>query len=116
MLPSAFLHQLITAPDYAGEMVHVEQIPASEAVLGSPNTELSQKLLKRLRARGVAGLYRHQANAIDLVMGGAHVVVNSPSASGKSLCYQIPTLHTLVNEPAATALYMFPTKALYSKI
>ena len=112
MLPSAFLHQLITAPEYEGELVHVEQIPASEAVLGSPDSELAPKLLKRLKARGVADLYRHQANAIDLVLGGSHVVVNSPSASGKSLCYQIPTLHMLVNDPNATALYMFPTKAL----
>ena len=112
MLPSAFLHQLITAPEYEGELVHVEQIPASEAVPGTLETELAPKLLKRLKTRGVSNLYRHQALAIDRVLGGSNVVINSPSASGKSLCYQVPTLHTLVNEPAATALYLFPTKAL----
>ncbi len=112
MLPSAFLHQLITAPDYDGELVHVEQIPASEPVFGELSHELAPALAKRLSAAGIEALYRHQANAVDLLLDGKHVVVNSPSASGKSLCYQIPTLHTLVQDKDATALYLFPTKAL----
>ncbi len=112
MLPSAFLHQVITSPEYDGELVHVEQIPASEAVYGSLESLLAPAVAARLRKVGIHALYRHQANAIDLLLGGAHVVVNSPSASGKSLCYQVPTLDALVRDKDATALYLFPTKAL----
>jgi DEAD/DEAH box helicase domain-containing protein len=112
MLPSAFLHQLITAQGYDGELVHVEQLPASEPVYGELSHPLAPALAARLRAAGVTQLYRHQARAVDLLLDGKHVVVNSPSASGKSLCYQAPTLHTLVQDKDATALYLFPTKAL----
>jgi DEAD/DEAH box helicase domain-containing protein len=112
MLPSAFIHQLITAPDYEGELVHVERIPASEPVYGTLSHDLVPALVARMRAAGVERLYRHQVRAVDLLLDGKHVMVNSPSASGKSLCYQVPTLHTLVQDADATALFMFPTKAL----
>ena len=112
MLPSAFLHQLITAPDYEGELVHVEHIPASEPVYGALSHTLEPALVARLRAAGITELFRHQARAVDLLLDGTNVVVNSPSASGKSLCYQVPTLQSLVQDKNATALYLFPTKAL----
>ena len=112
MHPSAFLHQLIVAPEYEGELVHVECIPASEPVYGELRNALSPKLAKRLSKVGTSQLYRHQASAVDLLIEGHHVVVNAPSASGKSLCYQLPTVHTALEDPLATALYMFPTKAL----
>jgi len=112
MLPSAFIHQLITAPEYEGELVHVERIPSSEPVYGSLSHELAPAVAARLRSAGVDRLYRHQALAVDLLLDGKHVVVNSPSASGKSLCYQVATLHSLTQDRDATALYMFPTKAL----
>ncbi len=112
MLPSVFLHQLISAPDYQGELVHVERIPASEPVYGTLEHALAPALSKRLHAAGIRDLYRHQVRAVDLLLDGVHVVVNSPSASGKSLCYQLATLHGLVENKSATALYLFPTKAL----
>ncbi len=112
MLPSAFVHQLISAPDYQGELVHLERIPASEPVYGTLGHELAPALAKRIRSAGISDLYRHQAKAVDLLLDGVHVVVNSPSASGKSLCYQLATLHDLVENRNATALYLFPTKAL----
>lgn len=112
MLPSAFLHHLISEPDYEGELVHVERIAASEPVYGTLSHELAPSLSRRLRAAGITDLYRHQVRAVDLLLDGSHVVVNSPSASGKSLCYQIATLHDLVQDRNATALYLFPTKAL----
>ena len=112
MLPAAFLHQLITSPEYDGELAHVEHIPASEPVYGVLSHDLAPALATRLRSVGITSLYRHQARAVDHLLDGRHVVVNSPSASGKSLCYQIPTLHTLVQDKDATALYVFPTKAL----
>ncbi|HHE72029.1 MAG TPA: DEAD/DEAH box helicase [Chloroflexi bacterium] len=112
MHPSAFLHQLVVDPEYRDELVHVERIAESEGVYGTPSHRLLPVVVQRLREMGIAILYRHQAQAIDLVLDGNHVVIDSPSASGKSLCYQIPTLDTLAGDEHATALYLFPTKAL----
>ncbi len=65
-----------------------------------------------MRERGIAQLYHHQAEALEMVWRGRNVVVVTPTASGKTLCYNLPVLHALRSEPAATALYLFPTKAL----
>ncbi len=112
MHPAAFLHQLLTASDYQGELVHVEHYPPSEAVYEALRHELSPGLLKRLKQRGLNQLYRHQARAVDLLLDGRNVVINAPSASGKSLCYQVATLDALARDGGATALFIFPTKAL----
>jgi DEAD/DEAH box helicase domain-containing protein len=61
---------------------------------------------------GVGSLYTHQAAALDAVRGGEHVVVATGTASGKSLCYQLPLLEALLRDDKATALYLAPTKAL----
>ena len=112
MLPSTFIHQLVTAPDYDGELVHVERIPASDPVYGELAHTLVPALSTRLKSAGVEHLFRHQAAAIDSLLDGRNVVINSPSASGKSLCYQIPAVEMLLRDPEATALLLFPTKAL----
>ena len=65
-----------------------------------------------LRARGIAELYAHQARAWELIEKGQHVVVVTPTASGKTLCYNLPALQALVHQPDARVLYLFPTKAL----
>src|SRR6185436_11096157 len=65
-----------------------------------------------LRQRGVDQLYTHQAAAIDHALAGRHVVVTTPTASGKTLCYNAPVLSTILRDPSARALYLFPTKAL----
>jgi len=63
-------------------------------------------------ALGERKLYTHQAAAIEQSLAGKNVVVVTPTASGKTLCYNLPVVHTLLNDPAARALYLFPTKAL----
>ncbi len=65
-----------------------------------------------LHRRGITALYSHQAHAIELALSGASVAVVTPTASGKTLCYNLPVLHSLLSEPDARALYLFPTKAL----
>jgi DEAD/DEAH box helicase domain-containing protein len=57
-------------------------------------------------------LYSHQADAIEASLGGRHVVVATPTASGKSLCFHLPVITELLEDPSATALYLYPTKAL----
>jgi DEAD/DEAH box helicase domain-containing protein len=74
--------------------------------------ELSPELTRALAARGVKELYSHQREAIDAARAGGHVVVATPTASGKSLCFNVPVLDALARDDAATALYLYPTKAL----
>jgi DEAD/DEAH box helicase domain-containing protein len=69
-------------------------------------------LVRVLKSRGVANLFTHQRQAVDAVHVGEHVVVVTPTASGKTLCYNLPVLNTILEDPEARALYLFPTKAL----
>jgi DEAD/DEAH box helicase domain-containing protein len=73
---------------------------------------LAPGVTQALHQRGIRELYSHQARAFDLASRGKHVVVATPTASGKSLCYNLPILQALASDPSATALYLFPTKAL----
>jgi DEAD/DEAH box helicase domain-containing protein len=73
---------------------------------------LAPGVVRALNQRGIDELYSHQARALELASQGKHVVVATPTASGKSLCYNLPILQALASDPTATALYLFPTKAL----
>jgi len=94
------------------ELVHVETLPERPAVYADLSTPLPRALQATLQAHGIARFYSHQAEAIDLARSGKHFVVATGTASGKSLAYHIPALERLLLEPNATALYLFPTKAL----
>ncbi|MBI2956129.1 MAG: DEAD/DEAH box helicase, partial [Acidobacteria bacterium] len=63
-------------------------------------------------AKGIAELYTHQAQAAELARAGQNVVIVTPTASGKTLCYNLPVLNRILADPASRALYLFPTKAL----
>src|SRR5579864_1974287 len=91
----AIRHQPARAGEYA-------DIPA----------EVASVLREALAARGVARLYTHQAEAFRLSAEGKNVVVVTPTASGKTLCYNLPVLQKLTEDPGARAMYLFPTKAL----
>jgi len=69
-------------------------------------------LREALNRRGIEKLYLHQAEAFELVTGGKNVVVVTPTASGKTLCYNLPVLNRMLEEPETRAMYLFPTKAL----
>jgi DEAD/DEAH box helicase domain-containing protein len=86
--------------------------PARDAVYAAFPSTMDARIVEALRARGIEQLYSHQARAWDLVQAGRHVVVVTPTASGKTLCYNLPVLQALVHQPDARALYLFPTKAL----
>ncbi len=73
---------------------------------------LDRRLVEGLQARGISQLYTHQAAAIDHALANRHVVVITPTASGKTLCYNAPVLHAILQDPSSRALYLFPTKAL----
>ena len=73
---------------------------------------IERPLIDALRARGIERLYTHQALAIEAALRGENVVAVTPTASGKTLCYNLPVLSRLLADPSARALYLFPTKAL----
>lgn len=107
-----FLESLRRARGYRGQIVHLQRLPARPARYGQPEYPLHPALQEALHALGIDRLYSHQAEAIGHVRAGRHIVVTTPTASGKSLCYNLPVLDALLGDPQARALYLFPTKAL----
>ncbi len=73
---------------------------------------LDPRLVAALHSRGVEALYTHQAAALQAIRAGRNTCVVTPTASGKTLCYNLPVLDAVARDPAARALYLFPTKAL----
>ena len=98
------------APD--GWVTAVRILPALSAQYAPFPKDVSQALLQVLQARGVAKLYTHQAVAIEHALAHRNVVITTPTASGKTLCYNAPILSAILRDPSARALYLFPTKAL----
>jgi DEAD/DEAH box helicase domain-containing protein len=90
----------------------VRRFPAEPARYAEFPPGLSAKLAQVLQARGLERLYTHQRQAFDAVQEGRHTVVVTPTASGKTLCYNLPVLDRILKDPDARALYLFPTKAL----
>jgi DEAD/DEAH box helicase domain-containing protein len=74
--------------------------------------ELHPRLRQALTKRGITALYTHQSDAFREVAAGRNIVAVTPTASGKTLCYNLPVLHTLFADEGARAAYLFPTKAL----
>jgi DEAD/DEAH box helicase domain-containing protein len=95
-----------------GDVTLDHVIPARGAELAPLPGDLRPELAAALAGRGIERLYRHQAETYEHVRAGRHVVVVTPTASGKTLCYNLPVLQRLLERPASRALYLFPTKAL----
>ncbi|WHZ01500.1 DEAD/DEAH box helicase [Neobacillus sp. YX16] len=74
--------------------------------------DLHPELGDSLKSKGIDKLYTHQKTAYENIMAGNSVVAVTPTASGKTLCYNLPVLQSILSNPNARALYMFPTKAL----
>ena len=106
------LDDLLTSPSTGPCITATRHFPARPPVLVSFPAALDPRIGDALRARGIAELYSHQARAWDLIAKGQNVVVVTPTASGKTLCYNLPALQALVHQPDARILYLFPTKAL----
>jgi DEAD/DEAH box helicase domain-containing protein len=108
----AFLAELERDRDYRGQMIHVQSVPAREPRFADPAAPLPAPLAAGLARLGVDRLYLHQARALDLAREGRDFCVVTGTASGKTMCYNLPVLERLLTDPETTALYLFPTKAL----
>jgi len=104
--------RILADPDIAPSIAHVETVGAREVVFAPFPEGLDPRLRSSLEAKGYKGLYSHQRAAYDLARAGKNVVVVTPTASGKTLCYNLPVVQSLLEEGEARALYLFPTKAL----
>ena len=112
MDPQAFLDALTAEPDNAASLVHVQELPARAPDVRPFPTDMPEVLAGRLSLLGIDGLYPHQADGLRALAAGRNVVLATGTASGKSLVYQIAFASAALTVPKATALFLFPTKAL----
>ena len=108
----AALDELVNDPQWREAIVAHRILPAEDARTAPLPPGLDARLAPALAERGIRELYTHQRTAYDHVTAGRHTVVVTPTASGKTLCYNLPVLDAMLADPGARALYLFPTKAL----
>ena len=101
-------------PAFAANVTHWEVLPARPAQYADYPEGFDGRLREVLTERGVRQLYSHQRRALDLAAAGKDFVVVTPTASGKTMCYNLPVLCEVLKNSEARALYLFPTKALSS--
>src|SRR5213080_3992958 len=106
------LDDLLTSPSTGPCITATRHFAPRPPVLVPCPPSRDPRIADALRGRGIDELYSHQARAWELIAKGHHVVVVTPTASGKTLCYNLPALQSLLQQPDARVLYLFPTKAL----
>jgi DEAD/DEAH box helicase domain-containing protein len=106
-----FLNYLKSQDYYCGQISHIEHLPELKPRFENLDKPLRRRLERWLDNKNIR-LWRHQAEAINSIRQGNNTVIVTSTASGKSLCYNLPVLDTLLNDGKSTALYLFPTKAL----
>ena len=106
------LQELQTDSSFLECVTRWERIPSREGVYADLPHDLHPALRGALESLGISRLYSHQEKAYRIVRGGKHLLIVTPTASGKTLCYNLPVLQSLLENPGKRALYLFPTKAL----
>ncbi|MGA2641803.1 MAG: DEAD/DEAH box helicase [Spirochaetia bacterium] len=99
-------------PEFSERVTHWEVVPARGGTYAEMPPGVDPRIRSALKARGIDRIYSHQLAAWNEVRAGRSVVLVSPTASGKTLAYNLPVLQALLEDPDARALYLFPTKAL----
>ncbi|TMK36632.1 MAG: DEAD/DEAH box helicase, partial [Actinobacteria bacterium] len=112
MDPQAFLDHLTADPEVDGSLVHVQELPARPPLVQPFPAGFPEVLVGRLGLLGIDGLYPHQAEGLAALADGRDVMLATGTASGKSLVYQVAFAQAALTVPKATALFLFPTKAL----
>ncbi len=106
------LKDLKMTEEFKDNIVHWHTIEEKEAKTEDLPEDIHPSLRNALEKRGISRLYTHQRSAYAAASEGKSLVAVTPTASGKTLCYNLPVLQTAVSDPKARALYIFPTKAL----
>ncbi len=107
-----FLARLPTEEFYASQIAHVEELPERPPAYAEAPGGIHPAVRAVLERQGISQLYSHQAEAIGHIREGRSIVIVTGTASGKTLCYNIPVVEALIADRLATMLYIFPTKAL----
>ncbi|MEJ2729531.1 MAG: DEAD/DEAH box helicase [Deltaproteobacteria bacterium] len=107
-----FLDSFFASERLRSQVVFQKTLPATRAAWADVQEPLPDSIRNVLESAGIKKLYRHQATAIDFIRSGRHVIVATPTASGKTLVYDLPVLEHFLSDPEATALFIFPLKAL----
>ncbi|TXT55048.1 MAG: putative ATP-dependent helicase Lhr [Promethearchaeota archaeon] len=106
-----FLKYIRSQNFYDDQISYIQYIPEKKAEFGKLNKPLHKRLEFLLKKRETQ-LWAHQAKSINFIREGKNTVISTSTASGKSLCYNLPVLESILEDPSITALYIFPTKAL----
>ncbi|HET9847599.1 MAG TPA: DEAD/DEAH box helicase [Candidatus Dormibacteraeota bacterium] len=106
------LDRLLVQGEFRSHLTLDHTVPAKQARFANFPDGLDMRLGQALAARGITRLYTHQAEAANLALAGKDLVVVTPTASGKTACYNLPVLQAMLKDKEARALYLFPTKAL----
>jgi DEAD/DEAH box helicase domain-containing protein len=106
------LEKILESPEFAPNIVVNRLIQAKEGIFAPFPEDLDARIVDSLKKRGIDKLYAHQTEVYAHVRAGKNVVVVTPTASGKTLCYNLPCLQALLADESARCLYFFPTKAL----
>ncbi|TAK25677.1 MAG: DEAD/DEAH box helicase [Chloroflexota bacterium] len=107
-----YVEHLRANPAAQANITSWRTLPAREPTYGEWPRGLNDGLVRVLEERGIRAPYSHQASAIEAAIADRDVVVITPTASGKTLCYNVPVVDAILRDPEARALYLFPTKAL----
>jgi DEAD/DEAH box helicase domain-containing protein len=106
------INQLRRMAEPYGSITTIKYLPPQAGLFADYPEEAHPALVEALKKKGFASLFSHQRQAWEKVNQGKNVVVVTPTASGKTLCYNLPVLDRILKEPSARAIYLFPTKAL----
>ncbi|MDR3193214.1 MAG: DEAD/DEAH box helicase, partial [Treponema sp.] len=106
------LESILKSPEFAPGIAEIRVLPAQEGRFVPFPPDLDGRIASALRNRGIDRIYTHQAEVWEQARQGKNVAVVTPTASGKTLCYNLPCLQALLKDEKARCLYLFPTKAL----
>jgi DEAD/DEAH box helicase domain-containing protein len=107
-----YVQSLLSSKRLGSQVVYHKILPNQPARLSPPKHPWPEQIRRTITSQGIRDLYRHQADAVDLIRSGRHVVIATPTASGKTLIYNLPMMEKILKNPDSKALYVFPLKAL----
>jgi DEAD/DEAH box helicase domain-containing protein len=109
---SEYIHAMAHSPTLAGKVVFHHVFQKIQPVYSKTTPSFSRKIKTMLNSKGLRTLFSHQEMAMDWLKKGHHTVVSTPTASGKSLIYNLPVIERILSDPSSCSLYLFPLKAL----